>query len=291
MTTSIDIEKLAAYNSLDIYFKEIGSIVLLSAKKERYLFEKIEQADDEEKWPYKEQVILGNLRLVVSIAKQYARFLPILDLIQAGNIGLIEAVDKFDYRKGYRFSTYATWWIWQKILREIADFALTIRLPVNILEKRDKIGKVRKISEGEPTIEDIAQALGVSRDKVEKVLMAVQNKPISLHQIISGDVQSNSGDTQREFIDIIANANAPSPEEETMHNAQRRAIAEALKDLEPREAEILRLRFGLGGNEPLTLRQVAAIFGISHERVNQLEEKALKKLRLRAAKLRDFLGG
>ena len=267
-----------------MYLKEIGKVPLLSPDEEIELAKKIELGDEEAK----KKLAESNLRLVVSIAKRYAgRGMQLLDLIQEGNLGLIKAVEKFDYRKGYKFSTYATWWIRQAITRAIADQARTIRIPVHMVET---INKVKKVSSQllheyghDPSAEEIAERLEMPVDKVREI-MRVAQEPVSLETPIGEEEDSHLGD-------FIPDDDAPVPAEAASQTLLKEQLADVLKTLTPREEKVLRLRFGLEDGRPRTLEEVGKEFNVTRERIRQIEAKALRKLRhpSRSKKLRDFL--
>ena len=267
-----------------LYLKEIGRVPLLTSEREHELAERMAEGDIEAK----KALVEANLRLVVSIAKRYVgRGMFFLDLIQEGNLGLMKAVDKFDYTKGYKFSTYATWWIRQAITRAIADQARTIRIPVHMVET---INKVKKVSSQllhknghEPTAEEIAAELDMAVDKVREI-MRVAQEPVSLETPIGEEEDSHLGD-------FIPDDDAPAPADAASHILLREQLSEVLSTLTPREEKVLRLRFGLEDGRSRTLEEVGKEFKVTRERIRQIEAKALRKLRhpSRSKKLRDFL--
>ena len=267
-----------------MYLKEIGKVNLLTPEEEQELAKRMAEGDAEAKHRMEE----ANLRLVVSIAKRYVgRGMLFLDLIQEGNLGLIKAVEKFDYTKGYKFSTYATWWIRQAITRAIADQARTIRIPVHMVET---INKVKKVSSQllhenghEPSAEEIAERLDMPVDKVREI-MRVAQEPVSLETPIGEEEDSHLGD-------FIPDEEAPVPAEAASQTLLKEQLADVLKTLTPREEKVLRLRFGLEDGRPRTLEEVGKEFNVTRERIRQIEAKALRKLRhpSRSKKLRDFL--
>ena len=267
-----------------MYLREIGKVPLLSGEKERELAIKVEAGDAEAK----QQIIDANLRLVVSIAKKYiGRGMLFLDLIQEGNLGLIRAVEKFDYRKGFKFSTYATWWIRQAITRAIADQARTIRIPVHMVETINKMVRisrqlVQKLGR-EPSDEEIAHEMEIESGRVEEIRRIAQ-LPVSLETPIGEEEDSQLGD-------FIEDRNMPSPEDAAAGNLLHEQIEEMLDALSDREREVLRYRFGLEDGRSYTLEEVGRRFGVTRERIRQIEAKALRKLRhpSRSKKLRDFL--
>ena len=267
-----------------MYLKDIGRVPLLTANEEIELAQRMEQGDTEAK----KQLVEANLRLVVSIAKRYVgRGMLFLDLIQEGNLGLIKAVDKFDYRKGYKFSTYATWWIRQAITRAIADQARTIRIPVHMVETINKLVRVsRQLLQEygrEPTPAEIAKAMSLSENKVREI-MKIAQEPVSLETPIGEEEDSHLGD----FIEDEA---APAPAEAASHALMKEQLLEVLDTLTPREEKVLRLRFGLDDGHQRTLEEVGKEFKVTRERIRQIEAKALRKLRhpSRSKKLRDYL--
>ena len=267
-----------------MYLKEIGKVELLSTERELELAEKMAKGDEQAK----KILVESNLRLVVSIAKRYVgRGMFFLDLIQEGNLGLMKAVEKFDYTKGYKFSTYATWWIRQAITRAIADQARTIRIPVHMVET---INKVKKVSSQllhqngrEPTAEEIAKELDMSVDKVREI-MRVAQEPVSLETPIGEEEDSHLGD-------FIPDEDAPAPADAASHTLLKEQLSDVLKTLTPREEKVLRLRFGLDDGRPRTLEEVGKEFNVTRERIRQIEAKALRKLRhpSRSKKLKDFI--
>ena len=270
-----------------VYLKEIGRVPLLTPEEEIDLALKI-QAGGPEGEKAKKRLSEANLRLVVSIAKRYVgRGMQFLDLIQEGNLGLIKAVEKFDHTKGFKFSTYATWWIRQAITRAIADQARTIRIPVHMVET---INKVKKVSSQllhenghEPSAEEIAERLDMPVDKVREI-MRVAQEPVSLETPIGEEEDSHLGD-------FIPDEEAPVPAEAASQTLLKEQLADVLKTLTPREEKVLRLRFGLEDGRPRTLEEVGKEFNVTRERIRQIEAKALRKLRhpSRSKKLRDFL--
>ncbi len=267
-----------------VYLKEIGRVPLLSGDEEIELAERMAQGDAKARQRLSE----ANLRLVVSIAKRYVgRGMQFLDLIQEGNLGLIKAVEKFDHTKGFKFSTYATWWIRQAITRAIADQARTIRIPVHMVET---INRVKKVSSQllhknghEPSAEEIASELGMSVDKVREILR-VSQEPVSLETPIGEEEDSHLGD-------FIPDDEAPSPADAASHTLLREQLSQVLSTLTPREEKVLRLRFGLEDGRSRTLEEVGKEFKVTRERIRQIEAKALRKLRhpSRSKKLKDFL--
>ena len=267
-----------------VYLKEIGRVPLLSSDEEVELAQRMAEGDAYAK----KRLAEANLRLVVSIAKRYVgRGMQFLDLIQEGNLGLIKAVEKFDHTKGFKFSTYATWWIRQAITRAIADQARTIRIPVHMVET---INKVKKVSSQllhqnghDPTAEEIAAALDMPVDKVREI-MRVAQEPVSLETPIGEEEDSHLGD-------FIPDDDAPAPADAASHTLLKEQLGEVLKTLTPREEKVLRLRFGLEDGRSRTLEEVGKEFNVTRERIRQIEAKALRKLRhpSRSKKLKDFL--
>ena len=267
-----------------MYLKEIGKVPLLSAEEEIELAKRMENGDQEAK----KRLAEANLRLVVSIAKRYVgRGMLFLDLIQEGNLGLIKAVEKFDYRKGYKFSTYATWWIRQAITRAIADQARTIRIPVHMVETINKLIRVsRQLLQElgrEPTPEEISEEMGMPVDRVREILK-ISQEPVSLETPIGEEEDSHLGD-------FIQDDNVPVPAEAASFTLLREQLVEVLGTLTEREQKVLRLRFGLDDGRARTLEEVGKEFKVTRERSRQIEAKALRKLRhpSRSRKLKDFL--
>ena len=267
-----------------MYLKEIGKVDLLSPDEETELAKKMADGDENAK----KRLAEANLRLVVSIAKRYVgRGMLFLDLIQEGNLGLIRAVDKFDYTKGYKFSTYATWWIRQAITRAIADQARTIRIPVHMVETINKLVRVSRqlVQElgREPTPEELAKGLNMSVEKVREI-SKISQEPVSLETPIGEEEDSHLGD-------FIPDDDAPAPSEAASFVLLKEQLGDVLKTLTPREAKVLKLRFGLDDGRQRTLEEVGKEFDVTRERIRQIEAKALRKLRhpSRSKKLKDFL--
>lgn len=279
-----DAKNIQMDDPVKVYLKEIGKVPLLTAEEEIDLAMRIADNDPEAK----KRLVEANLRLVVSIAKRYGgRGMQFLDLIQEGNLGLIKAVEKFDYTKGFKFSTYATWWIRQAITRAIADQARTIRIPVHMVETINKVKKTNSLllhkNGREPTAEEIAAELGMSVEKVREILRVAQ-EPVSLETPIGEEEDSHLGD-------FIPDEDALAPADAASQLLLKEALNSVLKTLTPREAKVLTLRFGLEDGHPKTLEEVGAEFNVTRERIRQIEAKALRKLRhpQRSKKLKDFL--
>lgn len=277
-------EGIALDDPVRMYLKEIGRVPLLSAAEEIELARRVESGDE----TAKRRLAEANLRLVVSIAKRYVgRGMLFLDLIQEGNLGLIKAVEKFDYRKGYKFSTYATWWIRQAITRAIADQARTIRIPVHMVETINKLIRVsRQLLQSlgrEPSAEEIAAEMEMSPERVREIIKIAQ-EPVSLETPIGEEEDSHLGD-------FIEDQDAPAPAEAASFRLLKEQLEDVLNTLTPREEKVLRLRFGLDDGRARTLEEVGQIFNVTRERIRQIEAKALRKLRhpSRSKKLKDFL--
>ncbi len=281
---AVTTEGIAIDDPVKVYLKEIGRVPLLTPEEEIELAIRINNGDEHAKKRLSE----ANLRLVVSIAKRYVgRGMQFLDLIQEGNLGLIKAVEKFDYTKGFKFSTYATWWIRQAITRAIADQARTIRIPVHMVET---INKVKKVSSQllhknghEPTAEEISEELDMAVDKVREI-MRVAQEPVSLETPIGEEEDSHLGD-------FIPDDDAPAPADAASHTLLKEQLGDVLSTLTAREEKVLKLRFGLEDGRPRTLEEVGKEFDVTRERIRQIEAKALRKLRhpSRSKKLKDFL--
>ena len=282
---------------VSIYLQEIGKIPILNQEEETHLFQTIRTerdnalgtANDGLLHQAKMRVVEGNLRLVARIAMRYRNLgLPFLDLIQEGNVGLMKAVEKFKPEKGYRFTTYATWWIQQSMMRSLTDHGRTIRLPAHIVERLGKLNRSREYlqrkNNKQPTIEEVAEELSLPVEKVRQTIELSQG-------LASLDTPLDDGEERSCFMDLVQNESASSPEDEVSAKAVKERINEVLDTLLPREAEILRLRFGLSDGTFRTLEQLGGIFGITRERVRQIEKKALMKLRhpKRSMKLREFM--
>ena len=286
-TTSNELltKDLTINDPVRMYLKEIGQIKLLTTEEELELADRIAQGDEQAKAILAE----ANLRLVVSIAKRYVgRGMLFLDLIQEGNIGLMKAVEKFDYTKGYKFSTYATWWIRQAITRAIADQARTIRVPVHMVETINKLARVeRQLTlelNREPTEEELAKKMGTSVEKIRDIYK-ISQEPVSLEIPIGEEDDSHLGD-------FIPDETNMSPEDFAVNELLKDEISEVLLTLTEREEKVIRLRFGLEDGRPRTLEEVGQLFGVTRERIRQIEAKALRKLRhpSRSRKLKDYLG-
>ena len=283
--TAIDLKPDMTTDSLQLFLKDIGKVRLLTAQEEVDLARRIERGDLDAK----QKMVESNLRLVVSIAKNYRnQGLPFLDLIQEGTLGLVRAAEKFDYRKGFKFSTYATWWIRQAIARALADKARTIRIPVHVVEKLNKIGRAERklVTElgREPTPEEIAEVTGIEPDEVDSIKRSAQ-APVSLEKPVGDEEES-------EFGQFIADERAESPYERAAEILTKEALREALENLSYRERRVLELRYGLGGEHPRTLDEVGRTFNVTRERIRQIENQSLKKLQslAEAQKLRDVAG-
>ena len=277
-------EGISIDDPVRMYLKEIGKVPLLTAEEEIEIAKRLEAGDESAK----QKLAEANLRLVVSIAKRYVgRGMLFLDLIQEGNLGLIKAVEKFDYRKGFKFSTYATWWIRQAITRAIADQARTIRIPVHMVETINKLIRVsRQLLQEygrEPTPEEIAKEMGISEAKVREIIKIAQ-EPVSLETPIGEEEDSHLGD-------FIPDDDAPAPAEAASFTLMKEQLMDVLDTLTPREEKVLRLRFGLDDGHQRTLEEVGKEFNVTRERIRQIEAKALRKLRhpSRSKKLRDYL--
>ena len=269
------------------YLKEIGKYPLLTTEEEIALAKQIAEGTPEEQAAAKKKLSEANLRLVVSIAKRYVgRGMQFLDLIQEGNLGLIKAAEKFDYTKGYKFSTYATWWVRQAITRAIADQARTIRIPVHMVETINKLIRVnRQLAQElgrDPTPAEIAKEMGISESKVREIIKIAQ-EPVSLETPIGEEEDSHLGD-------FIEDENAPAPAEVASNAMMREQLQEVLHTLTPREEKVIRLRFGLEDGQAHTLEEVGKEFNVTRERIRQIEAKALRKIRHpgRSKKLRDY---
>ena len=270
-----------------LYLKEIGKYPLLTTEEEIALAKQIAEGTPEEQAAAKKKLSEANLRLVVSIAKRYVgRGMQFLDLIQEGNLGLIKAAEKFDYTKGYKFSTYATWWVRQAITRAIADQARTIRIPVHMVETINKLIRVnRQLAQElgrDPTPAEIAKEMGISESKVREIIKIAQ-EPVSLETSIGEEEDSHLGD-------FIEDENAPAPAEVASNAMMREQLQEVLHTLTPREEKVIRLRFGLEDGQAHTLEEVGKEFNVTRERIRQIEAKALRKIRHpgRSKKLRDY---
>lgn len=275
---------IASDDPVKMYLKDIGMIPLLSADEELELAKRIVDGDNKAKRRLSE----ANLRLVVSIAKRYlGRGMHFLDLIQEGNLGLMKAVEKFDYTKGFKFSTYATWWIRQAITRAIADQARTIRIPVHMVETMNKVrrvsGQLLHSNGREPTPEEVAEELSLPVEKIREIMRASQD-PLSLETPIGEEDDTHLGD-------MVPDSDATAPVEEASHVLLREQLIEVLDTLTPREKRVLEMRFGIDSGKPKTLEEVGKEFDVTRERIRQIEAKALRKLRhpSRSKKLKDYL--
>ncbi len=279
---AIDLKPDMTTDSLQLFLKDIGKVRLLTAQEEVELAKRIERGDLDAK----QKMVESNLRLVVSIAKNYRnQGLPFLDLIQEGTLGLVRAAEKFDYRKGFKFSTYATWWIRQAIARALADKARTIRIPVHVVEKLNKIGRAERklVTElgREPSPEEIATVTGIDPEEVDSIKRSAQ-APVSLEKPVGDEEES-------EFGQFIADEKAESPFDRAADLLTKEALKEALENLSYRERRVLELRYGLGGEHPRTLDEVGRTFNVTRERIRQIENQSLKKLQQlgEAQKLRE----
>ncbi|MDP8943481.1 MAG: sigma-70 family RNA polymerase sigma factor [Actinomycetota bacterium] len=269
--TPLDLKPDMTTDSLQLFLKDIGKVRLLTAQEEVDLAKRIERGDLDAK----QKMVESNLRLVVSIAKNYRnQGLPFLDLIQEGTLGLVRAAEKFDYRKGFKFSTYATWWIRQAIARALADKARTIRIPVHVVEKLNKIGRAERklVTElgREPSPEEIAAHTGIEPEEVDAIKRSAQ-APVSLEKPVGDEEES-------EFGQFIADDRAESPYDRAVEILTKEALREALENLSYRERRVLELRYGLGGEHPRTLDEVGRTFNVTRERIRQIENQSLKKL-------------
>jgi RNA polymerase primary sigma factor len=269
-------------DALQLFLKDIGKVPLLTAAQEVELAKRIERGDHSAK----QKMVESNLRLVVSIAKNYRnQGLPFLDLIQEGTIGLVRAAEKFDYRKGFKFSTYATWWIRQAVARALADKARTIRMPVHVVEKLNKIGRIERklLSEmgREPSVEEIARELEIAPEEIEHIRRSAQ-VPISMEKPVGDEEES-------EFGHFLADDSAPAPDEVAESTLRKETLRRILETLSLRERRVLEMRYGLDGQHPRTLDEVGRTFNVTRERVRQIENQCLKKLQALAEsqKLRE----
>lgn len=281
-------EGIGIEDPVRMYLKEIGKIPLLTAEEEIEVCKCMEEGNEKEREAAKNRLAESNLRLVVSIAKRFmGRGMALLDLIQEGNLGLIKAVEKFDYRKGFKFSTYATWWIRQAITRAIADQARTIRIPVHMVETINRTIRVsRQLLQEygrEPKPEEIAKEMGLSPERVREILKISQD-PVSLETPVGEEDDSHLGD-------FIQDTNIPVPAEEAAYTLLREQLEEVMETLTEREQKVIRLRYGLGDGRPRTLEEVGKEFNVTRERIRQIEAKALRKLRhpSRSRILKDYL--
>jgi len=279
-----DVKGIGVDDTVRMYLREIGKFPLLTPDEEIYLAKRIKQGDIRAK----HKLVNSNLRLVVSIAKKYTgRGMLFLDLIQEGNLGLIRAVEKFDYRKGYKFSTYATWWIRQAITRSIADQARTIRIPVHMVETINRLRKTSRLllqSLGrKPTEEEIAKKARMSVDKVREIVK-VSQVPLSLEMPVGDEDSSRLGD-------FVEDGGVEAPDEVVLHGLLREDLEDVMKSLTDREKTVLKLRFGLDDGHPRTLEEVGRVYNVTRERIRQIEAKALRKLKhpTRSKKLKEYL--
>lgn len=277
-------EASATDDPVKVYLKEIGTVPLLTPEEEFELAKRITEGDEKAKRRLSE----ANLRLVVSIAKRYlGRGMQFLDLIQEGNLGLIRAVEKFDYARGFKFSTYATWWIRQAITRAIADQARTIRIPVHMVETMNKVkrvsGQLLHNNGQEPTPEEVAAELNLPVEKIREIIRAAQD-PVSLETPIGEEDDTHLGD-------FIPDNDAVAPADEASHALLKEHLLEVMSTLTPREKKVLEMRFGIGDGRPRTLEEVGQAFDVTRERIRQIEAKALRKLRhpSRSRRLKDYL--
>lgn len=278
------LEGISIEDSVKMYLKEIGTVPLLTAEEEVELAKRVKEGDEDAK----KRLEKANLRLVVSIAKRYVgRGMLFLDLIQEGNLGLIKAVEKFDYKKGYKFSTYATWWIRQAITRAIADQARTIRIPVHMVETINKLKRVQKqlLQElgREPYPEEIAEEMQIPVERIREI-QKISLEPVSLETPIGEEDDSR-------LSDFIQDENMPTPDEAAIYTLLKEQLNKVLETLTEREQKVIRLRFGLDDGHPRTLEEVGSIFGVTRERIRQIEAKAIRRLRhpKKSLQLKDFV--
>lgn len=282
------LEGIGTEDPVRMYLKEIGTVPLLTADEEQTLAQMKAEGNEQERAYAKDRLVEANLRLVVSIAKRYTgRGMSFLDLVQEGNLGLIKGVEKFDYTKGYKLSTYATWWIRQSVTRALADQARTIRVPVHMVETINKMSKMQRkltLEFGyEPSVKELADALEMTEEKVMEI-MQIAREPASLETPIGEEDDSNLGD-------FVADGNAVTPEGNVEQVMLKEHIQTLLEDLKERERQVIVLRFGLEDGHPRTLEEVGKEFNVTRERIRQIEAKALRKLRnpVRSRRIRDFL--